>query len=157
MARPARSARRRLRLSTRGHARARIPDQVPVTTIVADRNVRRALIHVVVDSHHDLVVIGSCSRGAGRFARPGGRGLPHPAAQPCRGSRRSRHSAEASNRTHNHASPLAFASLARLSLHGRDCLATVTGTQKEQQMSVHMHAQVTAEHVTERRRTLTGL
>jgi nucleotide-binding universal stress UspA family protein len=47
-------------------ARDRIPDDLPVTTVLADQPIRLALIHQIEEGHHDLVVMGSRGRGAVR-------------------------------------------------------------------------------------------
>ena len=49
-------------------ARDRVPDDVPVRTVVTDQPIRPALIRQVKDGHHDLVVMGSRGRGAVRSA-----------------------------------------------------------------------------------------
>lgn len=49
-------------------ARDRVPDGVPVRTVVTDQPIRPALIRQVKDGHHDLVVMGSRGRGAVRSA-----------------------------------------------------------------------------------------
>ena len=48
-------------------ARARVPDHVPVATVVSSEPVMSALIHQITSGDHDLVVMGS--RGRGRSAR----------------------------------------------------------------------------------------
>ncbi len=47
-------------------ARDRVPDDLPVTTVLTDQPIRVALIHQIKDGHHDLVVMGSRGRGAVR-------------------------------------------------------------------------------------------
>jgi nucleotide-binding universal stress UspA family protein len=47
-------------------ARDRVPDDLPVTTILTDQPIRRALIDQIKDGHHDLVVMGSRGRGTVR-------------------------------------------------------------------------------------------
>jgi len=49
-------------------ARDRVPDDVPVTTIVTEEPIRSALIERVEAGHHDLIVMGSRGRGAVRSA-----------------------------------------------------------------------------------------
>ena len=49
-------------------ARDRIPDELPVTTILTDRPIRAALIDQINHGRHDLVVMGSRGRGAIRAA-----------------------------------------------------------------------------------------
>jgi nucleotide-binding universal stress UspA family protein len=45
-------------------AEHRVPDSVPVTTILTRRPIRDALQERIVEGHHDLLVIGSRGRGA---------------------------------------------------------------------------------------------
>jgi len=47
-------------------ARNRVPDDLPVTTVLTEQPIRRALINQIEDGHHDLVVMGSRGRGAVR-------------------------------------------------------------------------------------------
>jgi nucleotide-binding universal stress UspA family protein len=49
-------------------ARDRVPDDLPVTTILTDRPIRAALIDQINRGRHDLVVVGSRGRGAIRAA-----------------------------------------------------------------------------------------
>jgi nucleotide-binding universal stress UspA family protein len=49
-----------------GDARDRIPDDLPVTTMLTEQPIRTALIRQITDGHHDLVVMGSRGRGAVR-------------------------------------------------------------------------------------------
>jgi nucleotide-binding universal stress UspA family protein len=49
-------------------ARDRVPDDLPVTTILTDQPIRPALIHEIQAGHHDLVALGSRGRGAVRSA-----------------------------------------------------------------------------------------
>jgi len=49
-------------------ARDRVPDDIPVTTIVTEEPIRCALVEQVKAGHHDLVVLGSRGRGAVRSA-----------------------------------------------------------------------------------------
>ena len=49
-------------------ARDRVPDDIPVTTIVTEEPIRCALIEQVKAGHHDLLVMGSRGRGAVRSA-----------------------------------------------------------------------------------------
>ena len=49
-------------------ARDRVPDDLPVTTILTDQPIRAALIHQIEAGHHDLVAMGSRGRGAVRSA-----------------------------------------------------------------------------------------
>jgi nucleotide-binding universal stress UspA family protein len=45
-------------------ARERVPDDLPLTTLLADDAIRMAVIRQIEDGHHDLVVMGSRGRGA---------------------------------------------------------------------------------------------
>jgi nucleotide-binding universal stress UspA family protein len=45
-------------------ARDRVPDDVPVTTILTETPIRPALIEAIERGHHDLIVMGSRGRGA---------------------------------------------------------------------------------------------
>jgi nucleotide-binding universal stress UspA family protein len=47
-------------------ARERVPDDLPVTTLLTDKPIRLALIRQIKDGCHDLVVMGSRGRGAVR-------------------------------------------------------------------------------------------
>ena len=47
-------------------ARDRIPDDLPVTTVLTEEPIRVALIRQIKDGHHDLVAMGSRGRGAVR-------------------------------------------------------------------------------------------
>jgi nucleotide-binding universal stress UspA family protein len=47
-------------------ARERVPDDLPVTTVLTDQPIRIAVISQIKDGHHDLVVMGSRGRGAVR-------------------------------------------------------------------------------------------
>ena len=49
-------------------ARERVPDDLPVTTLIADRPIRPALIDQINHGQHDLIVMGSRGRGAVRSA-----------------------------------------------------------------------------------------
>ena len=49
-----------------GRARGQVPDDLPVTTLLADQPIRQAVIRQVAEGHHDLVVMGSRGRGAAR-------------------------------------------------------------------------------------------
>jgi nucleotide-binding universal stress UspA family protein len=49
-------------------ARDRVPDDVPVTTVLTDQPIRGALIHQIEESRCDLVVMGSRGRGTVRSA-----------------------------------------------------------------------------------------
>jgi nucleotide-binding universal stress UspA family protein len=49
-------------------ARDRVPDDLPVTTVLTDQPVRLALVRQIEDGHHDLVVMGSRGRGTVRAA-----------------------------------------------------------------------------------------
>jgi nucleotide-binding universal stress UspA family protein len=49
-------------------ARDRVPEDLPVTTILTDQPIRTALIHQIQAGHHDLVAMGSRGRGAVRSA-----------------------------------------------------------------------------------------
>jgi nucleotide-binding universal stress UspA family protein len=42
----------------------RVPDDVPVTTIISRKPIRNALMHRLQTGHHDLLVMGSRGRGA---------------------------------------------------------------------------------------------
>lgn len=42
----------------------RVPDHIPVTTIVSHEPIRTALMHQIKSCHHDLLVMGSRGRGA---------------------------------------------------------------------------------------------
>jgi nucleotide-binding universal stress UspA family protein len=50
------------------HARDRVPAHLPVTTVLTDQPIRRAVIRQIEQGHHDLVVMGSRGRGAVRSA-----------------------------------------------------------------------------------------
>ncbi|MDQ6806070.1 MAG: universal stress protein [Actinomycetota bacterium] len=45
-------------------ARDRVPDDLPVTTLLTEQPIRNALSHQIRHGHHDLVVMGSRGRGA---------------------------------------------------------------------------------------------
>ena len=45
-------------------ARDRVPDEIPVTTILADQPIRTALIEQINRGRYDLIVMGSRGRGA---------------------------------------------------------------------------------------------
>jgi nucleotide-binding universal stress UspA family protein len=47
-------------------ARDRVPDWLPVTTVLTEEPIRIALIHQLEAGHHDLIVMGSRGRGAVR-------------------------------------------------------------------------------------------
>jgi nucleotide-binding universal stress UspA family protein len=47
-------------------ARDRVPDDIPVETVLAEQPIRTALICQIKKGHHDLVVMGSRGRGAVR-------------------------------------------------------------------------------------------
>jgi nucleotide-binding universal stress UspA family protein len=49
-------------------ARDRVPENLPVTTVLTSLPVRIALIRQIENGHHDLVVMGSRGRGAVRSA-----------------------------------------------------------------------------------------
>jgi nucleotide-binding universal stress UspA family protein len=49
-------------------ARERVPDDLPVTTVLAEEPIRMALQRQIREGHHDLVVMGSRGRGAVRAA-----------------------------------------------------------------------------------------
>src|SRR5580765_1611003 len=49
-------------------ARERVPDGLPVTTLLIEQPIRSALISEIADGAHDLVVMGSRGRGAIRSA-----------------------------------------------------------------------------------------
>lgn len=51
-----------------GQARERVPDDLSVTTVLADEPIRASLIHQIEGGGHDLVVVGSRGRGAIRAA-----------------------------------------------------------------------------------------
>jgi nucleotide-binding universal stress UspA family protein len=46
----------------------RVPDDLPVTTILTDQPIGMAVIRQITDGHHDLVVMGSRGRGPVRSA-----------------------------------------------------------------------------------------
>lgn len=50
--------------STLDHAVARVPESVPVTTILSEKPIRDALMERLRAGNHDLLVIGSRGRGA---------------------------------------------------------------------------------------------
>jgi nucleotide-binding universal stress UspA family protein len=47
-------------------AAQRVPDRVPLTTVLSSEPVRHALIHQIKEGAHDVVVMGSRGRGAVR-------------------------------------------------------------------------------------------
>jgi nucleotide-binding universal stress UspA family protein len=47
-----------------GRARDRVPDDLPVTTLLTEQPIRLALIRQIKRGRHDLVVMGSRGRGA---------------------------------------------------------------------------------------------
>lgn len=47
-------------------ARDRVPDDLPVTTLLTEQPIRLALIRQIKEGNHDLVVMGSRGRGAVR-------------------------------------------------------------------------------------------
>jgi nucleotide-binding universal stress UspA family protein len=47
-------------------ARDRVPEDVPLTTMLSEQPIRMSLIRQISDGHHDLVVMGSRGRGAVR-------------------------------------------------------------------------------------------
>jgi len=49
-------------------ARDRVPEHLPVTTVLSREPIRSALIRQITAGRHDLVVMGSCGRGAIRSA-----------------------------------------------------------------------------------------
>ena len=49
-----------------GGARDRVPDDLPVATVLTDEPIRIAILRQIKDGHHDLVVMGSRGRGAFR-------------------------------------------------------------------------------------------
>src|SRR5207244_11430783 len=49
-------------------ARERVPDDLPVTTILTDEPIRPALIEQIKRGGHDLIAMGSRGRGAMRAA-----------------------------------------------------------------------------------------
>ena len=49
-------------------ARERVPDDLPVVTMLAQEPIRVALLRQIKHGHHDLVVMGSRGRGALRSA-----------------------------------------------------------------------------------------
>lgn len=49
-------------------ARNRVPDNLPVTTVLTDQPIRPAVIRQIEQGHHDLVLMGSRGRGAVRSA-----------------------------------------------------------------------------------------
>ncbi len=46
------------------HALARVPADIPVTSIITQEPIRKALLKQVEEGHHDLLVMGSRGRGA---------------------------------------------------------------------------------------------
>ena len=50
------------------HARERVPDDLPVTTVLTEEPIRPALIEQIKRGGHDLIVMGSRGRGAMRAA-----------------------------------------------------------------------------------------
>lgn len=54
--------------ATLRQARDRVPDDLPVSTILTDQPIGMALIRQITDGHHDLVVMGSRGRGPVRSA-----------------------------------------------------------------------------------------
>jgi nucleotide-binding universal stress UspA family protein len=50
------------------HARSRVPDDLPLTTVLSNRPARTALIEQIERGRHDLIVMGSRGRGAVRSA-----------------------------------------------------------------------------------------
>jgi nucleotide-binding universal stress UspA family protein len=46
----------------------RVPDDLPVSTVLTDQPIGMAVIRQVTDGHHDIVVMGSRGRGAVRSA-----------------------------------------------------------------------------------------
>jgi nucleotide-binding universal stress UspA family protein len=46
----------------------RVPDDLPVSTVLTDQPIGVALIRQITDGNHDLVVMGSRGRGAVRSA-----------------------------------------------------------------------------------------
>ena len=49
-------------------ARDRVPDDLPVTTVLTDQPIRTELMRRIKQGHHDLIVMGSRGRGAVRAA-----------------------------------------------------------------------------------------
>jgi nucleotide-binding universal stress UspA family protein len=49
-------------------ARQRVPDDLPVSTVLTDQPIRTALIRQIADGNHDLVVMGTRGRGKVRAA-----------------------------------------------------------------------------------------
>jgi nucleotide-binding universal stress UspA family protein len=49
-------------------ARDRVPDDLPLTTLLSEQPIRQALIRQLEQGHHDLVVMGSRGRGPVRAA-----------------------------------------------------------------------------------------
>jgi nucleotide-binding universal stress UspA family protein len=49
-------------------ARDRVPDNLPVTTILTEQPIRTAMLQQIEAGHHDLVAMGSRGRGAVRSA-----------------------------------------------------------------------------------------
>jgi nucleotide-binding universal stress UspA family protein len=54
--------------ATLRQARERIPDDLPVSTVLTDKPIGMSLIRQITDGNHDLVVMGSRGRGAVRSA-----------------------------------------------------------------------------------------
>ena len=46
----------------------RVPDDLPVSTVLTDQPIGMAVIRQITDGHHDIVVMGSRGRGAVRAA-----------------------------------------------------------------------------------------
>jgi nucleotide-binding universal stress UspA family protein len=55
-------------IATLGRARDRIPADLPVTTVLTEDPIRKAMIRRIKEGQHDLVVMGSRGRGAIRSA-----------------------------------------------------------------------------------------
>jgi nucleotide-binding universal stress UspA family protein len=49
-------------------ARDRVPQDLPVSTVLTDQPIRLALVRQIEEGHHDLVVMGSRGRGTVRAA-----------------------------------------------------------------------------------------
>ena len=63
-------------------ARARVPDEIPVTTVVGRGSPAEAILARAEEGNHDLIVMGSRGRGAGRFGAARKREPPRPPSRP---------------------------------------------------------------------------
>ncbi len=67
-----------------GRARRRVPENLPVTTVLSNEPIRAALIDQISDGRYDLVVTGSRGRGGVRSALLGS--VSHPTTRSRRSS-----------------------------------------------------------------------